>query len=116
MPSQRDSPDPPIACSQTSSPGAVAERMAEYRRLFRHALLGRSRTPAGIRFRFRRDPGVQQWVSDLARREQECCPFFRFRVYARNGEVWWDAAVMDDEAARQILGRFYRLPDTLGAN
>ena len=30
-------------------------------------------------------------------------------------EVRWDASVADDEAARQALDEFYRLPDTLEA-
>ena len=70
----------PVACTLTGTPGAFAERMAEYRRLFREHLAGRSRTGQGIRFRFRAEPGVEDWVRDLARREQECCGFFDFTV------------------------------------
>jgi hypothetical protein len=90
--------------------------MAEYRRLFGEHLTGRSRTAAGIRFRFRAGPGVEGWVRDLARREKACCAFFDFSVTADGQEVRWDASVADDEAARQALADFYRLPDFLGAS
>ena len=103
----------PVACTLTGTPGALAERMAEYRRLFRQYLAERSRTGQGIRFRFRAEPGVEDWVRDLARREEECCGFFDFTVTADAGGIRWDAAVADDEAARQALDEFYRLPDTL---
>jgi hypothetical protein len=93
------------------TPGALAGRMDEYRRLFRQHLAGRSQTAAGISFRFRAGPGVEDWVRDLARREKECCAFFEFTVTADGQEVRWDAAVTGGEAARQALDGFYRLPD-----
>ncbi len=105
----------PVACTLTGTPGAFAERMAEYRRLFRQYLAERSRTSQGIRFRFRAESGVEDWVRDLARREQECCGFFDFTVTTDAGGIRWDAAVADDEPARQALDDFYRLPDTLEA-
>lgn len=106
----------PVACTLTGVPGAFAERMAEYRRLFQEYLTGRSRTGPGIRFRFRAEPGVEDWVRDLALREKACCGFFDFTVSTDGQEVRWDAAVPGDEAARQALDEFYRLPDTLGAS
>jgi hypothetical protein len=90
--------------------------MAEYRRLFGEHLTGRRRTAAGIRFRFRAGPGVEGWVRDLARREKACCAFFDFSVTTDGQEVCWDASVADNEAARQALADFYRLPDFLGAS
>jgi hypothetical protein len=90
--------------------------MDEYRRLFREHLTRRSRTAAGIRFHFQAGPGVEDWIRDLARREKECCAFFDFTVTADGQEVRWDASVTDDEAARQALADFYRLPDLLGAS
>jgi hypothetical protein len=53
-----------------------------------------------------------EWVRDLAAREKACCAFFSFAVTVHDDEVWWDASVVDDDAARQILDEFYRLPDT----
>ena len=108
-------PLPPVACTLTATPGAFAERMAEYQRLFGQYLSGRSRTAAGIRFRFHAEPGVEDWVRDLARREKMCCGFFDFTVSTDGQEIRWDATVADDEAARQALDEFYRLPATLRA-
>jgi len=109
-----DSPASPlVVCDLSGAPDTPAERIDEYRRLFTGALLGRSRTSSGIRFRFRADPGVADWVRDLAGREKACCPFFDFTVAVSGREVWWDASVTGDEAARRILAEFYRLPDTV---
>ena len=100
---------PPVACTLDGTPGAFAERMAEYRRLFGEHLAWRSRTPTAISFQFRAGPGVEDWVRDLARREKACCAFFDFTVTADGQEVRWDVTVADDEAARQVLAGFYRL-------
>lgn len=98
-----------MACSLGGTPGAFAERMAEYRRLFGQHLAGRTGTATAISFRFRAGPGVEEWVRDLARREKACCAFFDFSVTADGPEVRWDVTVADDEAARQVLAGFYRL-------
>jgi hypothetical protein len=103
----------PVACTLTATPGAFAERMAEYQRLFRQHLTGRARSGPVIRFRFRAEPGVEDWVRDLARREKACCGFFDFTVTAGAREIWWDAAVVDDEPARRALDEFFCLPETL---
>ena len=113
---ERPTPLLPVACTLTAIPGAFAERMAEYRRLFRRYLTGRTRTGPGIRFRFRAEAGVEDWVRDLARREKACCGFFDFTVTADAREIRWDATVAGDEPARQALDEFYRLPDTLGVS
>ncbi len=104
---------PPVACDMSGAPDTLAERAAEYRRLFTQVLTGRERSEAGIRFRFRADPGVAVWVRDLAEREKACCAFFNFTVTADHEEVRWDASVIDDDIARQMLAQFYRLPELL---
>ena len=108
--------NPPIMCDMTGAADTIAERMAEYQRLFVQSLLGRDRSGTGIRFRFRADQGLADWVRDLAAREKACCAFFSFTVTAHGDEVWWDASVVDDDTARQVLDEFYRLPDTLAAS
>jgi hypothetical protein len=102
----------PIACDLSDAPDTGPERMAEYQRLFATAYVGRERTADGIRFRLRAD--VEAWVRDLAAREKACCPFFDFDVTTADGEVRWDARVVDDDVAREILDEFYRLPETAG--
>jgi hypothetical protein len=106
---------PLVACDMSGAADTPAERAAEYRRLFTEALIGRERSEAGISFRFRADPGVADWVRDLADREKACCAFFHFTVTADSEEVRWDASVIDDVAARQVLAEFYRLPERLAA-
>ena len=103
----------PIVCDMTGAPDTLPERLREYRRLFSQALTGREKTAAGIRFRFRAQPGTEAWVRDLAAREKACCAFFTFTVTTVGEEVRWDAAVIDDDLARAILDEFYALPDTL---
>jgi len=104
-----------IKCDMSTARDTPEERLAEYRRLFAQALLGRERTAEGIRFRFRADEGVEAWVRDLAAREKACCPFFDFEVAAEGNQVRWDASVADDDAARAILDEFYDLPDALAS-
>ncbi|MCR6488041.1 hypothetical protein M8542_34970 [Amycolatopsis sp. OK19-0408] len=99
----------PVACDMSTARDTPAERLAEYQRLFARALVARERTDVGIRFRFRADPGVEDWVRDLAAREKACCPFFGFDITAEASEVRWDAAVPDTEAARAVLEDFYAL-------
>jgi hypothetical protein len=102
----------PIVCDLTDAPDTDAERLAEYRRLFAHAaFLGRERTAEGIRFRFRAEPGIEEWVRDLAAREKACCAFFAFDITTEGDEVRYDAAVIDNDVARAILEEYYALPD-----
>jgi hypothetical protein len=110
---QASTATPPILCDMTDAPDTAAERLAEYERLFLGALVGRERTEEGIRFRFRADPGLEDWVRDLAAREKACCAFFSFDITAHGDEVWMDASVVDDDLARQVLDEYYDLPDNL---
>ena len=75
-------PDAPAACDLTAAEDTLAERMAEYRRLFDHALLGRESTDSSTTFRFAARPGVQEWLLDLVRREAAYCPFLSYDVDA----------------------------------
>jgi hypothetical protein len=113
MTDQTSTPTPPIVCDMTDAPDTTTERLAEYERLFTEALIGRERTHDGIRFRFRADPGLEDWVRDLAARDKACCAFISFAVTVHDDEVWWDRSVVDDDVARQILDELYRLPDTV---
>ena len=109
-----DQPTTPIVCDMSGASDTGPERLLEYQRLFDQAFIGRERTAEGIRFHLRADDGIEAWVRDLADREKACCPFFSFTVATNAGEVMWDAAVIDDDIARDILDEFYRLPDTVG--
>jgi hypothetical protein len=97
----------------TTAPDTALERVAEYERLFSGSLIGRERTDGAIRFRFRWEEGVEEWIRDLAIRENACCAFFTFNVTKHGEEIWWDASVIGDVIARQILDEFYLLPETM---
>jgi hypothetical protein len=106
-------PTPPIVCDMTDAPDTATERVFEYERLFAESLIGRERTDGGIRLRFGLRPGMEDWVRDLAAREKACCAFFTFTIDVHGDELWWDASVVDDDIARQILDELYCLPDTV---
>lgn len=103
--------DTPVVCDLRGTTETPEERIAEYGRLFEHALAGRERTAQGIRFRLHAKAAVEAWVRDLAAREQACCPFFAFDITTTGDEVLWDAAVSDNEEARFALEEMYALPD-----
>ncbi len=84
--------DAPVACDMTAAEDTLAERMAEYRRLFDHALVARESTDSSTTFRLAGRPGVQEWVLDLVRREAACCPFLSYEVDTQ-----------DDPAGEQIV-------------
>ena len=88
--------------------------MSEYGRLFNYALTGRERTSAGLTFRFKTKPGVDEWVRDLSCREQACCPFFDYTVTTTdNGDIVWLIATAGGPVAESILDEMYRLPDII---
>jgi hypothetical protein len=97
----------------TGAPDTPQQRVAEYGRLFGRHLVGRERTAAGIRFRFRADEGVEAWVRELSVREKACCPFADFAVATVDGQVRWDITVIDDDLARAVLDDFYRSAGTV---
>ena len=82
-------PDAPIACDMSDAPDTLAERLAEYRRLFEHALIGRESTQTATTFRFAARPGVREWVCDLARREAACCSFLAYEIDQEGEEIVW---------------------------
>jgi hypothetical protein len=98
-------PDAPIACDLTDAEDTLAERLAEYRRLFDHALVGRTSTETTATFRFAMRPGVREWLLDLVRREAACCPFLSYEVDVEDDEIVWaisgnhspsELAILDD--------------------
>jgi hypothetical protein len=64
----------------TDAEDILVDRVAEYRRPFEHALLGRESTETATTFRFADRPGVRKWLLDLVRREAARCPFLSYEV------------------------------------
>jgi hypothetical protein len=109
-----EKPNAPIACDLTDAPDTPAERLAEYGRLFAHALAGRQRTADAVEFRFAAKPGVAEWVSDLARREAACCPFLTHRVSVDGVHVIWRMSTQAGPAAQALLDEVHILPERFG--
>jgi hypothetical protein len=97
----------------TTAPDTPQERMAEYGRLFEHALAGRERTTDAVIWRFTARAGVEAWVRDLADREAACCPFFVYTVSEQDGQVTYQIAGDDDPIVHGILDEFHHLPERL---
>ena len=99
----------PIACTLDSD--GFRRRLEEFRDVFERGYLSRDRFPGGGRFRFRALPGLEGDLKTLAEREHACCRFFRFDVFAKDGELWWETRV--DPEAEPVLEAFLELPDLL---
>jgi hypothetical protein len=109
-------PDAAIACDMSSSPDTLAERLAEYRRLFEHALSGRVSTATATTFRFAARPGVREWVCDLAQREAACCRFLSYDIDEEGEEIVWttDGGLGASEMA--ILDEFLDEPESASSS
>ncbi len=101
----------PIVCDMATAPDTPQERMAEYARLFEHALTSRERTARSTVWRFAARAGVADWVRDLAAREAACCPFLTYTVTEHDGEVAYEIAGDDDPTIHSILDEIHQLPD-----
>jgi hypothetical protein len=83
------SPEALIACDMRGASDTLVQRLAEYRRLFDHALVERHATPTTTTFRFTARPGVAEWVRDLVTREAACCPFLSYEVVTDGEQIVW---------------------------
>ncbi|MGH9389025.1 MAG: hypothetical protein ACRD1Z_05365 [Vicinamibacteria bacterium] len=99
----------PIACTLDSN--GFRRRMEEFRDVFERGYLSSERFPGGGRFRFRAIPGLEAEIRSLAEREQACCRFFRFEIFAKGDELWWETRV--DSEAEPVLEVLLELPDLL---
>jgi hypothetical protein len=112
--STQEKPNAPIACDLTGAPDTPEERLAEYERLFSHALAGRQRTADAVDLKFAAKPGVAEWVTDLARREAACCPFLTHHVSTDGAYVTWRASSQAGLAAQAILNELHDLLESFG--
>lgn len=107
-------PGKPIACDMTDASDTPQERLAEYARLFAHALIGRERNADGVVFRFTAKPGVIEWAADLVRREAACCPFFSYYLTAEGNDLVWRTTSQAGDATQAMLDEFHALPEHPG--
>ena len=101
----------PVACDLTNADDTLAERLAEYRRLFDDALLDRESTDTTTTFRFAARPGVRDWVLALVRREAACCPFLSFDVDQDDEQIVWTTSGGLGASQMAILDEFLAGPD-----
>jgi hypothetical protein len=104
----------PLVCDMTTAPDTPEQRMAEYGRLFEHALTGSDRTSDAVIWRFTARAGVEAWVRDLADREAACCPFLSYTVTEHDGEITYQIAGDDDPMIKAILDEIHQLPARIG--
>ncbi len=109
-------PDAPIACDMSGAPDNLAERLAEYRRLFEHALTSRESTATATTFRFVARPGVREWVCDLAKREAACCPFLSYEIDEQGEEILWTTTGGLGAAEMGILDEFLDGPESVAGS
>jgi hypothetical protein len=108
--------DAPVACDMTTATDTLAERLAEYRRLFEHALTSRESTATATIFRFAARPGVREWVCDLAKREAACCPFLSYEIDEQGEEIVWTTAGGLGASEMAILEEFLDGPESVGVS
>jgi len=95
-----------VACDMTGAEDSLAERLAEYRRLFDRALLSRGSTGPATTFRLAARPGVQDRLLDLVRREAACCPFLSYEVSRDGDRIVWTTTGGPDAPDPAVLGEF----------
>jgi hypothetical protein len=104
--------DAPIACDMSTASDTPEERLAEYRRLFADALLGRERRDDSVVLSFRAGPRTREAVESLVEREAACCPFLDYRVEALGDELRWTTTGDSRPGVDDILDSLYALPVT----
>ena len=104
-------PDAPIACDMTAAEDTLVGRLAEYRRLFDHALVARESSATATTFRLAARPGVRDWALDLARREAACCPFRSYRVDEVGDEIVWTTSGGLGASQISLLDEYLASPD-----
>ena len=102
---------PAIVCDMSDAPDTGQERLAEYARLFKSALVSRERTREAMRWWLRNDEGIEAWAKDLAARENACCAFMTTTVTVAGDRVLWESTTLDDPVAREVLDMMYELPE-----
>jgi hypothetical protein len=63
-------------------------------------------TEHGLRLVFRRDPGVEDELRELAALERECCAFAAWTVSAVDGSVVLEISGASDEAIAAVQAMF----------
>lgn len=79
-PTEDTAEGPPVACALTRA--RLADQADRWERLAARAMTGRTSTAAGVRLRFRADPGAERELRALVAVETTCCPWATWTVEA----------------------------------
>jgi hypothetical protein len=96
-----------IMCRLSSDELAV--RGQRWRRLRDRAAAEVVTIDAGLRLRFRADPGIEGELRELADLERECCSFAHWTVTAEGGCVCLDITAEDGSAVTAVQSMFVSL-------
>jgi hypothetical protein len=93
-----------VACSLGQA--ELAERRERWRRLRARAGLDVEETEAGLRLGFRRQPGVEEELAELAALERECCGFADWSVSAGDSTLVLDVTGGSETAVAAVQAMF----------
>jgi hypothetical protein len=103
--------DEPIVCTADLRDNPTVQGQLDgYRSAFEH-LLRTERLDGGARWVFANRPGLDAELRDLAKKEHQCCSFFKFDVRAADDTLVWDTTA--HPSAAKVLDEFARLPERL---
>ena len=77
-----------------------------WQRLGAHAAVEVVPNERGLRLAFRRDPGVEAELRELAALERECCAFADWTVSAADGSVVLEVSGASEEAIAAVQAMF----------
>lgn len=101
----------PIVCTaDLRDEPTVQGQLDGYRSAFEH-LLRTEKLEGGVRWVFKRRPGLDTELRNLAEREQQCCSFFKFDLWTTGETIVWETTASKEAAS--VLDEFGRLPERL---
>lgn len=102
----------PIVCTaDLRDKPTVQGQLDGYRSAFEH-LLRTEKLEGGVRWVFKRRPGLDTELRNLAEKEQQCCSFFKFDLWTTGETIVWETTASKEAAS--VLDEFGRLPERLG--
>jgi hypothetical protein len=95
-----------VACTLSSE--ELSTRGSRWLRLRDRGAVDVATIPAGLRLRFRADPGVEHELRQLADLERECCGFAEWVVTVEDESVFLDVTA-EGEAVSAVQSMFASL-------
>jgi len=102
----------PAACSLSRVDSA--ERRERWLRLGDRALSDKAPTNAGVRLRFRRLPGVESELRELAALDRECCSFAAWSLRSEEADLILEISAEGDAAG--TVRALFDQPAPFGGN